>query len=104
MPAANVPPEFRALCRPVTLFSGPGLNCPRHPSELYEAACEGILLFLLLFEPLSNAAKKSALQHVLILGLILRKWRQENPTECDDWIEQAWTLQPLYDAIKDASA
>ncbi|HTZ37975.1 MAG TPA: prolipoprotein diacylglyceryl transferase [Stellaceae bacterium] len=26
-----------------------GGNVPRHPSQLYEAACEGILLFLLLF-------------------------------------------------------
>jgi len=45
----QVPAEYRDLCRSVTFVDGsPGLNCPRHPSELYEAACEGILLFLLL--------------------------------------------------------
>jgi len=47
--ADAVPPELRGLCVAATLADGsPGLNCPRHPSELYEAACEGILLFLLL--------------------------------------------------------
>jgi phosphatidylglycerol:prolipoprotein diacylglycerol transferase len=46
--AAAVPPEFRALCRQVSLLEGPGLNCPRHPSQLYEASCEGVLLFVLL--------------------------------------------------------
>jgi phosphatidylglycerol:prolipoprotein diacylglycerol transferase len=45
----SVPPGLLGLCQAVTLADGsPGLNCPRHPSELYEAACEGILLFLLL--------------------------------------------------------
>jgi phosphatidylglycerol:prolipoprotein diacylglycerol transferase len=44
-----VPPALRGLCQSVTFAGGSaGLNCPRHPSELYEAACEGILLFLLL--------------------------------------------------------
>jgi phosphatidylglycerol---prolipoprotein diacylglyceryl transferase len=47
--AAKVPPQYRALCQRVLLADGaPGLNCPRHPSELYEALCEGLLLFLLL--------------------------------------------------------
>ena len=49
LPTVLVPPEFRALCQPVALLGGPGLNCPRHPSEIYEASCEGILLFVLLF-------------------------------------------------------
>ena len=45
----QVPPNLLGLCRSVTFADGsPGLNCPRHPSELYEAACEGILVFLLL--------------------------------------------------------
>jgi phosphatidylglycerol:prolipoprotein diacylglycerol transferase len=44
-----VPPALRGLCQSVSFADGsPGLNCPRHPSELYEAACEGVLLFLLL--------------------------------------------------------
>jgi phosphatidylglycerol:prolipoprotein diacylglycerol transferase len=44
-----VPLGLAGLCQSVTLAEGTaGLNCPRHPSELYEAACEGLLLFLLL--------------------------------------------------------
>lgn len=45
----QVPPHLLGLCQSVTFADGsPGFNCPRHPSELYEAFCEGILLFLLL--------------------------------------------------------
>jgi phosphatidylglycerol---prolipoprotein diacylglyceryl transferase len=44
-----VPLGLAGLCQSVTLADGTaGLNCPRHPSELYEAACEGLLLFVLL--------------------------------------------------------
>ena len=44
-----VPLGLAGLCHSVTLADGTaGLNCPRHPSELYEAACEGLLLFVLL--------------------------------------------------------
>ncbi len=49
VPANQVPPGLLGLCQSVTLADGsPGFNCPRHPSEIYEACCEGILLFLLL--------------------------------------------------------
>jgi len=45
-----VPPALRDLCQPATLFDGRvGLNCPRHPSQLYEAFLEGVVLFLLLW-------------------------------------------------------
>jgi phosphatidylglycerol:prolipoprotein diacylglycerol transferase len=54
-----VPPALRALCQSVTFGDGsPGLNCPRHPSELYEAACEGILLFLLLLYAEHRGARR----------------------------------------------
>ena len=47
--ANAVPPNLLGLCQSVTFADGSsGFNCPRHPSELYEAACEGVLLFLLL--------------------------------------------------------
>jgi phosphatidylglycerol:prolipoprotein diacylglycerol transferase len=49
LPVADVPPQYRALCRPVGLLSGPGLNCPRYPSELMEATMEGIILFTILY-------------------------------------------------------
>ncbi len=48
--ADAVPPALRELCQPAALFDGrAGLNCPRHPSQLYEAFLEGIVLFLLLW-------------------------------------------------------
>jgi phosphatidylglycerol:prolipoprotein diacylglycerol transferase len=54
-----VPPALRELCQSVTFADGsPGLNCPRHPSELYEAACEGILLFLLLLYAEHRGARR----------------------------------------------
>jgi phosphatidylglycerol:prolipoprotein diacylglycerol transferase len=44
-----VPPALLDLCQRATLFDGsPGLNCPRHPSQLYEAFLEGVVLFLVL--------------------------------------------------------
>jgi phosphatidylglycerol:prolipoprotein diacylglycerol transferase len=49
LPSDAVPEALRGACQSVVLADGSaGLNCPRYPSELYEAACEGILLFLLL--------------------------------------------------------
>jgi phosphatidylglycerol---prolipoprotein diacylglyceryl transferase len=55
----QVPPALRGLCQGVTFSDGsPGLNCPRHPSELYEAACEGILLFLLLLHAEHRGARR----------------------------------------------
>jgi phosphatidylglycerol:prolipoprotein diacylglycerol transferase len=54
-----VPPALRGLCQSVTFGDGSsGLNCPRHPSELYEAACEGILLFLLLLYAEHRGARR----------------------------------------------
>jgi len=48
--ADAVPPALRELCQRVPLIDGSaGLNCPRHPSQLYEACLEGIVLFLILF-------------------------------------------------------
>jgi phosphatidylglycerol---prolipoprotein diacylglyceryl transferase len=41
---SDVPLQYVISCK----ADGPLLNCPRHPSQLYEAGCEGLLLFLLL--------------------------------------------------------
>jgi phosphatidylglycerol:prolipoprotein diacylglycerol transferase len=64
-----VPPGLIGLCQSVTFQDGsPGLNCPRHPSELYEAACEGLLLFLLLL----YAEHRGARRHPgIVTGLFL---------------------------------
>jgi hypothetical protein len=51
---------------------------------------------------LSQAAENNALQHVLTIALILDKWRSEKPTECEDWIEKANSLRPLYNATRNA--
>src|SRR5580704_7409364 len=65
----TVPPGIISLCQSVTFQNGsPGLNCPRHPSELYEAACEGLLLFLLLL----FAEHRGARRHPgIVTGLFL---------------------------------
>jgi phosphatidylglycerol:prolipoprotein diacylglycerol transferase len=66
--ADAVPPQYRVLCRSVMLPDGPGLNCPRHPSELYEALCEGILLFLVM----RVAERRGARKHPgIVTGLFL---------------------------------
>jgi phosphatidylglycerol---prolipoprotein diacylglyceryl transferase len=47
---AEVPLSLLKFCQPATLFDGSaGLNCPRHPSQLYEAALEGLVLFSVLW-------------------------------------------------------
>jgi phosphatidylglycerol---prolipoprotein diacylglyceryl transferase len=57
--ADAVPPALRGLCQSVTFADGSaGFNCPRHPSELYEAACEGVLLFLLLLYAEHRGARR----------------------------------------------
>jgi len=59
MPADQVPAALRGLCQSLTFADGSaGLNCPRHPSELYEAACEGIALFLVLLVAEQRGARR----------------------------------------------
>lgn len=41
---------------------------PRHPSQLYEAILEGLLLFLILWFSKTNIEKKPGLQSVIFLG------------------------------------
>jgi phosphatidylglycerol:prolipoprotein diacylglycerol transferase len=63
-----VPPGIISLCQSVRFDNGTGLNCPRHPSELYEATCEGMLLFLLLL----FAEHRGARRHPgIVTGLFL---------------------------------
>jgi hypothetical protein len=61
-----------------------------------------IVFVLSHFGMLSQAAQNNALQHVWTIGLILDKWRSDNATECEDWIEKANSLRPLYNAIRNA--
>jgi CheY-like chemotaxis protein len=55
------------------------------------------------FEPLCRSARASATQHGLTLAIILHKWRKKDAAECDAWIDQTWSLRPLYEAVKNVS-
>jgi phosphatidylglycerol---prolipoprotein diacylglyceryl transferase len=72
---ADVPAELRQLCQPTTLFDGnPGLNCPRHPSQLYEAFLEGIILFAVIwaFRRFAGARERPGLlTGVFLMGYAL---------------------------------
>jgi phosphatidylglycerol---prolipoprotein diacylglyceryl transferase len=76
VPASQVPPNLLGLCPSVTLADGSaGFNCPRHPSELYEAACEGILLFLLLlyFEHRGTRRRPGVETGVFLIGYAIAR-------------------------------
>jgi hypothetical protein len=61
-----------------------------------------VLFFLTAVDPISPSAKTNAMEHIFTIGLILHKWRLDNATECDQWIEHAWSLRPLYEAVRKA--
>lgn len=61
-----------------------------------------IVFILLQFGRISKSAQNNAIDHILTIALILDKWRSDNATECEDWIEQAHSLRPLYNAVRDA--
>ena len=58
-------------------------------------------LFLLTgIYPLTEAGRRNACELLITLGAILYKWRQEDQKGCDEWIEQASSLKPLYALIQ----
>lgn len=59
-----------------------------------------VLFSLTASAPISQRAQANALRHVLTLAVILRQWHLENSVECEQWVEQAWSLRPLYDVVK----
>jgi phosphatidylglycerol:prolipoprotein diacylglycerol transferase len=76
----QVPPNLLGVCQSVTFADGSaGFNCPRHPSELYEAACEGILLFLLLlyFEHRGTRRRPGAETGVFLIGYAIARMSGE---------------------------
>jgi len=80
VPANQVPPNLLGLCQSVTFADGSaGFNCPRHPSELYEAACEGILLFLLLlyFEHRGTRRQPGVETGVFLVGYAIARMSGE---------------------------
>jgi hypothetical protein len=42
-----------------------------------------VLFFSLGFSPIHESAKRNALEHVATLAVILYRWHEENPAECD---------------------
>jgi hypothetical protein len=58
-----------------------------------------VILFLSAAAHVSQQARKSAEQQILTLATILDRWRSESATDCEQWIKQAWSLRPLYDAV-----
>jgi hypothetical protein len=61
------------------------------------------LFFLTALVPISSSARMNATDHILTIGVILHQWRLAKPADCDRWIDDAWSLRPLYDAVKKAS-
>jgi hypothetical protein len=61
-----------------------------------------IVFFLCALGSISQSARDNALQHVLAIALVLDKWRSENVSECEEWLGQASSLRPCYNAVKNA--
>jgi hypothetical protein len=59
-----------------------------------------VLFILPVFAPVAQSAQRSAIDHIMEMAVILYRWRSDNPTECDNFISKASSLQSLYDAIK----
>ncbi|HEY6803522.1 MAG TPA: hypothetical protein VI306_08090 [Pyrinomonadaceae bacterium] len=51
---------------------------------------------------ISQSARNNALEHIMTIAIILDRWRSENPSECDEWIKQTWSLGPIYEAVQKA--
>lgn len=95
----------RAAQRRVTLFHAGAIAAIFFGSYLLGPvylAINVVLFLLMASEPISSSAKTNATEHIFAIGLILHKWRLDNANECDQWIEYAWSLRPLYEAVKKA--
>jgi hypothetical protein len=66
---------------------------------IYLAVSIAVFLFSGL-GPIGSAARKNALDHILALGYVLHRWHLEDPTGCEQWVQQAYTLKPLYSVVK----
>jgi hypothetical protein len=53
---------------------------------------------------IGSAARTNALDHILALSYLLHRWHLADPTGCEKWVEQAYTLKPLYSVVKIWSA
>jgi hypothetical protein len=78
----------------LALFIGSYLLGP-----IYLAVSVVVFLFSAL-GPIGSAARTNALAHILAIAFILRKWHLEDPSGCEKWVQQAYTLKPLYNVVK----
>jgi hypothetical protein len=48
---------------------------------------------------LSKSTYGNAFEHIVTVALIIHRWHLMNPSHCKLFIERAWALRPLYNAI-----
>lgn len=59
-----------------------------------------VLFFLSASVPFASSAQSNATEFILTIALILHRWRLENAKQCDEFIESAWSLKPLYETVR----
>jgi hypothetical protein len=65
---------------------------------IYLAINIGIFLLVALV-PIFRSTQINALDQVVAIALILHKWHLEDAAGCVQWIDQASSLRPLYNAV-----
>lgn len=83
-------PALQALAQPVQGM----LLLPRHPSQLYQAVCEGLLLFILLWWYSSKPRPRMAVSAVFLLGYGAARFLMEYFREPD--ADQGFFLGGLF--------
>ena len=63
---------------------------PRHPSQLYQFACEGVLLFILLWWYASKPRPRGAVSAVFLMGYGVARFMAEFGREPDDFLGLLW--------------
>jgi hypothetical protein len=62
------------------------------------------LICFLGFQPISEAAKRNACEHILTMAAILYRWHADDSGECDEWVAHVPSLTTLYRAVVTASS
>ena len=62
-----------------------------------------VLFVLPLLAPIAESARRSAMDHIMEIAVILYRWRADSQDSCDDFINNASSLLPLYNTIKQVS-
>ena len=59
-----------------------------------------VLFFVTASVPIASSAQSNAMEHIFTVGLILHRWRLEDAKQCDEFVEHAWSLRPLYEVVR----